>query len=225
MFGQMAKTTPRLWSDFDGTAVALAKKTQPRNWSKYPLAGLEGYVDFLRGVSSTGVEVAGIVSRRPDIFVRRMATARSIATLGYGEFFTDTSKIVHAGSEQAKGGFIAEQSREATVGILEDKPHKLGAVPLGVLQGSDFPTLPHHPVVLGVVAHPRSQEYIERLTEGTRSAVIGSRGRLDIQQTGTGATASLSMRSESVSLDVVQLQPYSEQAGQEFGALLLKAAS
>lgn len=217
----MSETTPRLWSDFDGTAVALTKKTNPRNWFKYPLPGIKGYVDFLTGVASTGVEIAGVVSRRPDVYFRRLATARSITKLGFSELFNQ-SQIVHAGSEVAKGKFVAEQTKIAPIGMLEDKPHKLGGVLLGVLQGSEYPVFPHYPVVLGVVSHGQSQEYIERLAVQAQAM---AKSDLEVNETGSAATIGLSIRSESVTLDVVQLQPYSEYAGREFGHTLLAAAA
>lgn len=220
----MSEVVPRLWSDFDGTAVAIVRKTNPRNWSKYPLLGVDGYADFLRGVQSAGVDVAGVVSRRPDILVRRMATARSITKLGYAEFFTIPEQIVHKGSEEAKGKFVAEQSCLATIGMLEDKPHKLGSVLLEALTGPMLPTqVPHHPIVLGVVAHDSSQKYIERLAEMVETT---KNGGLVVNETGPSPMApiGLSIRGESVLLDVVQLEPYSKNAGAEFGHRLLEAA-
>jgi len=218
----VSEVRPKLWSDFDGTAVALAKKTDPRNWSKYPLKGLVGYADFLRGVQSTGVEIAGVVSRRPDIFIRRMATARSITKLGLGELFTNAGQIVHKGSEEAKGRFVAEQSRETTVGMLEDKPHKLGAVLLGMLdEPVKHPEATHHPIILGVVSHSRSQEYIERLAE---QAKVRTSGDLYVTEfangVGTATTTGITLEAETLTLRVVPLQPYSQEAGQSFGQML-----
>lgn len=215
----MIDPAPRLWSDFDGTAVAIARKTNPRNWSKYPLPGLAGYVDFLRGVQTSGVEVAGVVSRRPDILVRRLATTRSIVRLGFLEFFGNSSQIVLAGSEEAKGRFIAEQSKNAPIGMLEDKPHALGKVLIGVMQGSDYPIFPHHPITLGVVNHPKSQEYIERLAE--HAAGLEAVG-VSTREVPSNAGLGFSLRSESLSIDVVQLEPYTELAGKAFGQRLLE---
>lgn len=218
----MTELQPRLWSDFDGTAVGLVSKTNPCNWSKYPLSGIEGYADFLKGVASTGVEMAGVVTRRPDIFIRRMATARSITKLGFGEFFP---AVVHKGSEEAKGRFVAEQSRETTIGMLEDKPHKLGAVLLGAGALSEtiqHPEAPHHPIVLGVVKHGQSQEYVERLAAQANAMASGG---LTVTETGPITAIGLSIQSEQLSLEVVQLQPYSQYAGEAFGRTILNAAA
>ncbi len=223
----MSEQTPRLWSDFDGTAVVIARKSDPRNWSKYPLRGLAGYSDFLKGVQSTGVEIAGVVSRRPDIFIRRMATARSITKLGFANFFSRSEQIVHKGSEAAKGRFIAEQSRQTTVGMLEDKPHKLGAILLGALtEPLQHPEATHHPIVLGVVSHGRSQEYIERLVEQAKARTTGDLFVTEFAS-GVGPAAIIGFRleAEALTLHVTPLQPYSEDAGAAFGHKLLEVAA
>lgn len=211
----MSKEVPRLWSDFDGTAVELVRKTNPRNWTKFPLAAMAGYLEFLAGVQSSGIEIAGVVTRRPDIFVRRMATARSIKKLGFSEFFTDPAQIIHAGSEIAKGRFIAEQSRKTTVGMLEDKPHKLAPVILGALtEPLQHPDRSHHSIVIGVVSHKHSMEYMERLKVATKSVL---RGAISITETDDEGAAGLSVAGESFRLNVIQLPGYSHTAGQDFG--------
>lgn len=215
----MSELAPRLWSDFDGTAVGIVSKSNPRNWSKYPLPAIEGYADFLRGVQSTGVEIAGVVSRRPDIFIRRMATARSITKLGFSEFFTHPDQIVHKGSEEAKGRFVAEQSRETAVGMLEDKPHKLGAVMLGALSEQvQHPELTHKSILLGVVNHSRSQEYIERLAVAA-NALTGD--DISVSETGPTTAVGLSVEADGFSMNVVQLPIFSQFAGRDFGQQLL----
>ncbi len=226
-FYNMSEAVPRLWSDFDGTAVAIAKKSSPRNWSKYPLPGLDGYIDFLKGVHLTGVEIAGIVTRRPDISVRRLATARSIRKLGYADFFNRPEQLVHTGSEEAKGRFIAEQSRVTTIGMLEDKPHKLGSVLLGALtEPRQYPRVSHHPILIGAVLHARSQEYMERLIAQASTITTGNLCVTEFAHgVATAPTAGFTLESEFLSLHVVPLQTYSEQAGSAFGRTLLGIAA
>lgn len=215
----MSEQAPRLWSDFDGTAVGIVGKTNPRNWSKYPLPAIEGYADFLRGVQATGVEIAGVVSRRPDIFVRRMATARSIRKLGFSEFFTRPDQIVHQGSEEAKGRFVAEQSRATAVGMLEDKPHKLGAVLLGALsEHVQHPEVPNNPILLGVVKHGKSQEYIERLATAANALTSND---ITVSETGPITSVGLSVEADGFSMNVVQLPTFSQFTGRDFGQQLL----
>lgn len=216
-----------LWSDFDGTAVEIASTVNPRSWSKYPLAGLAGYNDFLKGVRSTGVDIAGVVSRRPDILIRRMATARSISRLGFTELPTKPEQIVHTGSEEKKGQFIAERSQEVSVGMLEDRPHRLGAVLLGIMtEPMRHPKTPHCPITVGVVAHSRSQEYIDRLVE--RAASMAHAG-LHVSELNDGiepeAATGFLLQTESINLQVIQLNPYSQDAGEAFGRRLLNGAA
>jgi hypothetical protein len=221
----MIEIAPRLWSDFDGTAVGIAKKTNPRNWSKYPLPGIVGYADFLRGVQSTGVEIAGIVSRRPDMFIRRFATGLSVHTLGYQEFFDEPKKIVHAGSEKAKGQFVVEQSKATVIGILEDKPHKLGAVMLGALKEARVhPKTAHNPIVMGVVSHDKSQENLERMAESAAAAQHRDLDIIELDSSETGING-FCFELESLRLAVVQLRPYSLESGKEFGQMLLDEAA
>lgn len=216
-----------VWSDFDGTAVEITGAANPRNWSKYPLAGLAGYNDFLKGIRSTGVGIAGVVSRRPDVFIRRMATAWSISRLGFTELPTRRDQIVHTGSEEKKGRFIAARSREVPVGMLEDRPHRLGAVLLGIMtEPAQSPKTLHHPITVGVVAHPRSQEYIDRLVE--RAASMTHAG-LRVSELNDGiepeAATGFLFQTELLNLQVVQLNPYSQVAGEAFGRRLLSGVA
>lgn len=220
----MITPNPRLWSDFDGTAVGLVGKADPRNWSKYPLPGIEGYAEFLTGVRASGVEVAGVVSRRPDILLRRMATARSITKLGFGEFFTRPEQIVLAGSEEAKGMFVVEQSRDTTTGMLEDNPHKLGAVLLDAMTRPTDDTAPSHPIVLGVVSHGRSVEYAEKLYYQALGAASGM-DELEVKTAGESDRFSVLNTRSMTRLLVVPLEPYSRQAGEAFGNIVTGMAA
>lgn len=208
----MTKKAPVLWSDFDGTAVEIARRTQPRNWSKYPLPMVQGYADFLQGASDGGVEIGGVVSRRPDIFVRRYATMRSVSRLGLQQFFPDKSQLVHAGTEQAKGAFVAHQAETRVVGMLEDRPHLLGAVLLGIFNEAVSSKRPHYPIVMGVVARGAlSQGYVKRL-EGLVAETPDS----ETTQTHTGFI----LQNEYTCLEVESLQAYSHMAGVQFAQKL-----
>lgn len=207
-----AKVPRRLWSDFDGTAVSIVRKTNPRNWSKYPLPIIEGYLDFLKGAQDSGIEVAGIVSRRPDILPRRLVTARSVAQLGMSQFFPAEKHIVLTGSEYAKAGFVAKDAMLfGRVGMIDDKPHKFGAAFAEYMLSDDI----RHAatLVLGAVHTPSREEHLEKLaawatnvngvevTSGTQDLYIGHHeGRFGIR--------------------VIPLEPYSETSGQAFGQAL-----
>ncbi len=216
----MSELAPRLWSDFDGTAVQLAKKSQPRNWAKYPLPIMEGYIDFLRGVKSKQIDIAGVASRRPNIYLRRLAMVKSIQHLGMMEFFPRGDQLALAGSEKAKGGFIAEQSRRSIVGMLEDKPHELGKSLIRAIGSSAGHSVGfRHPILLGVVEHERIQEYIEELAETAGSERVELPASIN---SGGEPSDGFSVVSGNLNLHVVQLQPYSIEAGKDFGQKLLK---
>jgi hypothetical protein len=210
----MSENVPKLWSDFDGTAVKKYSARNPRNWSKYPLPGIDGYSDFLQGVKNTGVEFGGVVTIRKEL-VRSGATNRSIKKLGYRSLIGPDS-VVYAGNETNKGKFVAEKSIETTVGMIDDKPHKLGKFILGALIDSvQQPETQHNPIVLGVVAHEKSLEYIDRLA-GYITELPSGIITLE-EQTNTGFI----VKADRFSLQVTPLQPYTEQAGEAFGQLLV----
>jgi hypothetical protein len=205
---------PQLWSDFDGTAVEGLRYYNPRNWTKYPLAGMPGYADFLRGVQSRGVEIGGVISRRPNIAPRRWATASTVAKLGLNEFF-NPYQIVLAGSEYDKGLFIAKESHKSPVGVLEDKPHRLARVFFEALRASRQDTFSSHPITLGVVAHSRTEEYIERMRETMLKSTPGA-------EISDGTDAYFAIEGENYSVRVVALSEYTEEAGSDFGRLLIE---
>lgn len=202
---------PRLWSDFDGTGVELVPKTNPRNWSKYPLRAIDGYVDFLRGVRDGGVEIAGVVSRRPAI--RKWVTARSIAKLGMDEVFPGAQPFVLAGSEDRKADFVANQSRFGKVGMIDDKPHKFGASLLRSLDASDGrPDGGRQTVIVGAVDHDKTGDYVDRFLEMAHNEF----GIVPIK----GEAGSHIVPSGNFIVHIVTIEPYSFEAGQAFAETL-----
>ncbi len=207
----MSETSSKLWSDFDGTAVALARKVDPRNWTKYPLKALPGFTDFLSGVIEGGADFAGFVSRRPG--VRRWVTMRSISKLGISSHFTNGQRLVLTGSEEDKGRFLTNESLDHVVGMVEDKPHQLGHVLIGsLLESKRHLAERNHMIVLGAVAHARTQEYLDRLLTG-----IDVLTDVTIHEPGDG---DYQLHGPSFQLDIVPLQPYSHTAGLQFAAKL-----
>ena len=199
---------PQVWSDFDGTAVELTGAINPRNWLKYPLDLMHGYPDFLRGVQDEGVEVAGIVSRRPEL--RRWVTNRSIKVLGLDEFFWHPDQINLVGSERKKGQFVVEKSQLAPVGMLEDKPHKIGAVLLKEL----IKNPEEQSVVLGVPPNIEAYESVGRLVKEAETA-----GAKIIRN----SDGTINIAGESFRLGVVLLQHYSKDAGKDFAQRVLSS--
>lgn len=213
----MAEAKPRLWSDFDGTAVALARKMDPRNWTKYPLKGLPGFTDFLSGAIREGVDFAGIVSRRPDIAPRRWVTMRSIRVLGIAGHFSDAANVVLAGSEEAKGRFLVDESRNSVVGMVEDKPHRLGKILIGsLLEAAAASEEINHTIVLGVVDHSKTDEYTERLLTSVES--------ISRELTVESQDGLYTLRGPSFVVEVTQVGPYSEAAGRQFAHRLHRSA-
>jgi len=200
---------PEVWSDFDGTGVIIAKKHNPRNWLKYPLPMIDGYADFLRGVQSGGVEIAGIVSRRPAI--RRTVTARSIAQLGLDEFFPGKHQVVLSGSETKKARHLVDRSEDRLVALVDDKPHRIGQELIDALaQTCDVPSADqesHRQVILGAVHHSKSEEYFAKLGEH-----VAARDDVGYATNEQG----LHIRGSMFDLLVVQVEPYSHEAGLAF---------
>lgn len=205
--------TPELWSDFDGTGVEKLSKTHPFNWTKYPLKGIVGYPEFLLGVQDQGVEVAGIVSRRGSF--RRGVTTRSISRLKLNEHFDEVDRVVLAGSEEAKGRFVVGRSHERAVGMIEDQPHKLGPVMVGALtELSTEADVAHHSILLGVVKHAKTDEYIDRFLTGLETTFP----EVGVKQIEDGDDYIIG--DHNFSLVVTPLDEYSRQEGRYFGMLL-----
>lgn len=211
--------SPVLWSDFDGTAVEIAGF--PRSWSKYPLDGVPGYGEFLEGVQEGGVDIAGIVSRRPNIFLRRLATVHSIAKLDLQRFFHDADNIVLAGSEAAKGAFVALEALggQRPVGIIDDKPHRVGAELIRAMRKIPLENGRRiAPVTLGAVNHDRTEDYMTSFIERMQD----EQGKTGISVTESSEEHAFVLRApdRSFRLNVVGLPEYSAEAGQAFAERL-----
>ncbi len=209
-------TKSQFWSDFDGTAVEDLNNKNPLHWRrnvlKTRLKGLAGYVEFLQGIQHQGVEVAGIVSRRPDIAIRRNATARSIAELGLGDFFRHPEQIVLTGSEQGKADHVVKQSRDVNIGIIDDKPHRIGPALLGALLRESDKSNGNHKLSLGVVNHEHSWEqtvsFLNDVDESSLEVSISEK---------LGSYATLTSQSDfRFRFTIVQLDPYSLESGKSF---------
>lgn len=216
---------PELWSDFDGTGVHVVESrtglplqfAYPRNWAKWPLKGIEGYSEFLKGVQESGVNIAGVVSRRQTW--RRGVTRSSMAKLGVSDLLPDVQLLK---TEEAKGRFVAQRTTSGVVGMLEDKPHKLvPEIVQGMLVSATRNlelTDGRKNLVLGVVDHSKSEDRIAKVKDflTRRPSWIQ-----DVQDWGDGG---LESRGTSLTghfgLLITPLEPYSREAGQSFGELV-----
>jgi hypothetical protein len=212
----------KLLSDFDGTAVELVGKLNPRNWLKYPLAGIPGYREFLEGVQEGGVDVDRVVSRRPNIPPRRLVTARSIADLGLQRFFPDSDSMVLAWSETGKASFVVEEAQKGRpVGMIDDKPHRVGPALLSAMREVPLESGWRRisPITLGVVNHERSEEYMMDFIEGVQEQYdeIG----ISVTERVNDHSFALRPADYRFRLNVVGLPEYSAQAGEAFAQRLL----
>jgi hypothetical protein len=124
--------------------------------------------------------------------------------------FVDKSQLVLAGSENAKAKRIADESTGSTVGVLADRPDKLGTTIVDSLINLEEPgTEARHSIVMGVADHPEANDSTRRLVELTAPFD----DRLDISGSCYNGVV---IEGSGFLLNVVQLQPYSEYAGQEF---------
>lgn len=205
---------PRLFSDFDGTAVEIRPKWDPRNWSKYPLRQLAGYYEFLSGIEHSGeIDFEGFISRRPNIAPRRLVTARTIARYGLERFFGDAEQAaLLAGNEYIKARHLMFEAYKGPVVMLEDKPHKLGAelIKLVVEGGCN----PGHDIVLGIVNGPKREQYFDELIkESVRS---GTAPIWDTRLPGGDLIIMASGITGQTDISVVTLPTYSYDAGIAF---------
>ncbi len=205
----MIAREPVFWSDFDGTAVEKLSKTNPRNWSKYPLAMMEGYPDFLEGVRDAGLPIKGVVTIRKK-WLRAPVTNRSIREHGLDQYFPDKRQVQYKGNEDRKAGFVARQSHGGTVGMIDDKPLKFG---MALLMNPDLRYNPgvKNTVVLGAVATPKQEQHVEELAQYVTEE------RRDLTLTRRDSGLYIGTRGlDGFGVHVVPLEPYSYEAGQNF---------
>lgn len=213
-----------LWSDFDGTAIKIARARyiNPKNWLKTGLAGLPGYRDFLDGARDGGLEIAGVVSRRPDIAIRRYTTQLAINYQDLHPYFDPPAQVVLTGNEEAKAMHLVNEACDNPVAMIDDKPHKIGALLIDRLTSihrlhvndRDCVWPPLDRVTLGGVANKHQAEDIEELL----TAVKASPGIDQVPRPEISAHDIVLRESTNSNplLRVVALQPYSYKAGVQF---------
>ena len=211
----------KVWSDFDGTAVKLAGRAKPRHWLKYPLASIEGYTDFLGGLQAGGVDVAGVVTRRPNILPRRIVTNRSIGKLGLSSFYSKEEQVVLTGSESRKAEFIADKALGTVVGLIDDRPHRVGPEIVRALSANQHRSL-RSVVMLGVVDQPKASQYLVQFGE----MISQEMKTYDLEYVTSdaaddGAALQIQGPDNRYKLVVVPLQPYSSHAGESFAEQIL----
>lgn len=216
----MAETSlpPIVHFDFDGTLVRIAEeKYSWQNFTKQNLPPVDGAVEFLHGLISTRVDIGSIVSRRPDIWQRRRVTMESVVQAGLSEFFDSYETLSLEGlvlpwwvSETRKAKRVLHDAEHRVTGMIEDKPHNLGLemIRLMMKQGEVF-----EPIVLGVVDHPESESRVSRLVDGVRKEF----GESVTVSEEDGSMQFVKHTGGSFALDVVLLEPFNFDSGQDFG--------
>ena len=215
------KLAPIVHFDFDGTLVNLAgKKISWQNFTKVELEPVEHGVDFIDGISSVGVEIGNVVSRRPGIEQRLSATEGSIARAGLSKYFEGRSKLSLEGiilpwslSESLKALRVIQDAGSRVTGMIEDKPHKLGLEMLRIMmiQGEVL-----EPLVLGVVDHPDAEKRVSKLVDAVRSEFDAG---IIVSEEDRGFQFSR-YTGGSFLLDVVMLEPFSFKTGVAFAERL-----
>lgn len=219
----MTSENPKLWIDCDGTAVS---GIDPRNMPKRPLRAMPGFRDFLDGLKSAEtedgehVEVAGLLTMRPRIFLA--LTALEVRIHGLGAAFAVRDRMLHLGSERARAAFLTAQSEKAPVGMLDDNPHRLGGEILKLLRLSPArDDVAERSILLGTVNHPRSRRFIAELL-GKAKTLAGPDSIEEFEYDPDSDVATgHNIRIGRATLSVVQLGHYSEKAGRRFGERLL----
>jgi len=225
-----------LISDFDGTAVEKLKpklwqpRTRARNMFKYPLAGMDGYIDFLEGVNSTGVENGGVATIRKE-WARRWVTERSIRKLGMTGFFGDPESVFYGGNEGAKALRVADvaldETKPQTVGMIEDMPQKF--VP-ELVERLDFAAhmagvpedCPVPRVIVGAVQHPDRPSRLNQMMRDIFALSGDPWGWTEQSpQPREQADGSIRIRTDFMNVSVVRLGAYSYDEGVRFGERLL----
>lgn len=201
------------WSDFDGTAVKKLQLWDPRNSSKYPLPPMKGYTDFIEGVGSE-VPIGGVVSRRPNIAVRRWATNRSVKAMGLGEVFPP-ERIIHTGGELAKAAFVSALSERGPIGMLEDAARLVPDLAKIGAHKQEF----GHPIVIGMVEHPKREQRIDAMAAEILK-LLGTGVYLEEAIYGQGFSVH---SNNEAHIHVIQMPPLGKPAGKEFGRIM-KAA-
>lgn len=220
------RATPEALFDFDGSLVHLANRNiSLQNALKYPMYARIESDRFIQGVASTGVEIGPIVSRRPRIG-RTFVTRRTLTDTGLSRWFPAQDDVILAGSihpgkfrqsEERKAGVVIDHNVDRVVGMIDDKPDKLGKLLLEGLLENDCT---NKPLVLGVVPTPQSSQRTDALL--TQAEVSGWKVTEQQKNQDEMAGYNLQFGSSGIQLlvKVVQLEPFSYETGVEFGQQL-----
>lgn len=220
------RTNPEAVFDFDGTLVHLAENPL-QNMLKYPMYSQSNVHAFIRGIEQTGTKIGPIISRRPR-YGRTFVTNRAIADLGLSGWFGNDAGKILAGSisptrfrksEGLKAAAIIARADERVVGVVEDKPQKLGKELLTELTYAGR-TL--EPIVLGAVDCPDTTSRIDELVSYAQklSGVEVEELHATDGNVMDGFEISRLREGAHFVMKVVALAPFSLESGKTFGIQL-----
>lgn len=203
---------PRAWFDLDGTIIQIVSgvKNMTKS-SRMPL--IEGIGDFAQGVREGCVSIDGIVTRRRPLW-RTGVTRRTVNRYGLREMLGQDIQVKLMSDEPRKGAFLVARSLERPIGMVEDRPQKLGGVLLGALAAERATPDTNYSITIGVVPHDSAAERIEELSQ----AAMALRG-VEYAENDYGGFV---VRGETFpnGLHVVALGGYTRQEGQIFAQTL-----
>lgn len=222
----LERATPEVLFDFDGSLVHLAKRSVSlQNALKYPMYARIESDRFIKGLASTGVEVGPIVSRRPRIG-RKFVTRKALSDTGLLRWFPDRDDVVLAGSvhpgrfrqsEERKAEIVLAHNESRVVGMIDDKPDKLGKLLLDGLLENDQT---NEPLILGVVPTPHSERRTSALLTYAETHGWGITEQQQNQDEMTGYELQYGHSGIQLLVKVVQLDPFNYERGADFGRQL-----
>ena len=206
-------------TDFDGTLVEKLDPRNPLHWRrnvlKTGLEEIEGWQDFFQGaLSIPGITMGGVVSRRPDIGIRRRATEKFLAGTILDQPETE---VALTGSEVAKARYIVDVAIAngwmIATGMVEDMPQRL--VPELIKQFALREVDQGHKPSL-LIAAVNSPHLYERIGKAIDRVKAMEDPNISCRM-GAGAAR---FSSPQATIDVVPLRIYSKSIGEGFGNAL-----
>lgn len=222
----LERATPEVLFDLDGTLIHLAERPYGvQNALKYPMYAKPEAHRFIQGIASTGTDIGPIISRRPR-FGRTMLTRRTMRDTGLSRWFSAKSDIQLAGSihpakfkqsEELKAQRVLEHSKRRVVGMVEDKPDKLGRL---LLNGLVKRRATNEPLIIGVAPSDRAPARTDQLIDFamTNGWSVSEHAETPYQMPGYEITHSRS--GIDLLVKVVQVDPFDFNTGVQFGTQL-----
>ena len=226
----MTIENPQLYMDCDDTAVP---GHDPRSLHRRLLSGRSVVsIDFLHGVlaargndnkPNSQVEIAGILTMRPPIFKR--LTRYEIGYYGLKGLIPRDDQLRHVGSDSAKASFLVTASQYRDIGMLDDGSHRLVSPILrafALLDTADSTVEPS--ILLGAINHSGKRGDSRMIqTLGLARNNFGNSAVAEIE--GFNGQTGHRINIGGATLDIVQLEPYTEDDGNQFGTMLLNMKS